>query len=135
MVFGASWDLTMIGLDVTEATLIDELFFDSLRRSGSKFGQFIARIIPFYQRFHATAYGYQNGSTNTHDPSAIMYLIDPTLFRVWQYSVQVPLDGVTAGSVIADRRGAFFTTPKVGCAMMVDSHRLLTVFRERLSAQ
>lgn len=134
MVFGASWDLTMIGLDVTEATLIDEPFFDDLRRSRSPFGQFVAKIVPFYQRFHATAYGYQNGSTNTHDPSAIMYLIDPTLFRIRHFSVQVPLDGITAGSVIADRRGTFFTTPKVGCAMMVDSHRLLTLFRDRLTA-
>jgi purine nucleosidase len=132
-VFGASWDLTMIGLDVTEATLIDEAFFDDLRRSRNPFGQFIAKIVPFYQRFHAAAYGYENGTTNTHDPSAIMYLIDPTLFKLRQYSVQVPVDGVTAGSIIADRRGTFFTTPKVGCAMMVDSHRLLTIFKQRLT--
>lgn len=133
MVFGAGWDLTMLGLDVTEATLIDEPFFTSLRESNNKFGQFVAKIIPFYQHFHHTAYGYMNGSTNTHDPSAIMYLIDPTLFRVRRYSVQVPTEGITAGSVIADRRNAHFNTPKVNCAMMVDSHRLLSVFKERLT--
>ncbi len=133
LVFGAGWDLTMIGLDVTEATLIDEAFFESLRASGTRFGEFIGRIAPFYQQFHSSAYGYQNGSTNTHDPSAIMYLVDPTLFRVRRYSVQVPVDGPSAGSVIADRRGSFYDTPKVGIATQVDSHRLLTIFRERLT--
>ncbi len=133
LVFGANWDLTMLGLDVTEATLIDEMFFDDLRRSGDPFGQFIGKIIPFYQRFHASAYGYQNGSTNTHDPSAIMYLIKPELFRIRRYSVKVPVDGVTAGSVIADRRGTFFTTPKVNCAMQVHSQELLSMFKARLT--
>jgi purine nucleosidase len=133
LVFGAGWDLTMIGLDVTEATLIDEAFFESLRTSGNRYGEFIGRIVPFYQKFHSSAYGYQNGSTNTHDPSAIMYLVDPTLFRVRRYSVKVPVDGPTAGSIIADRRGTFYETPKVGIATQVDSHRLLGIFRERLT--
>jgi uridine nucleosidase len=133
LVFGAGWDLTMIGLDVTEATLIDGPFFEDLAASGTKFGQFIAQIAPFYQRFHHSAYGYENGATNTHDPSAIMFLIDPTLFRVRRWSVKIPTEGVTAGSVIADRRGVFFNTPKVGCAMMVNSHRLLTEFKARLT--
>jgi purine nucleosidase len=133
LVFGAGWDIVMVGLDVTEATLIDEPFFEALRNSNNPFGQFVAKIAPFYQTFHHNAYGYENGSTNTHDPSAIMYLIDPSLFRLRRYSVVVPLDGPTAGSVIADRRGTFYTTPKVGCAMMVDSHRLLSMFRERLT--
>ncbi len=132
LVFGAGWDLTMVGLDVTEATLMDEPFFEALRASGAKFGQFIGSIVPFYQHFHHTAYGLMNGSTNTHDPSAIMYLLDPTLFRLRHYSVVIPVDGPTAGSVIADRRGSFYKTPKVACAMMVDSHRLLTEFKTRL---
>lgn len=75
-----------------------------------------------------------NGSTNTHDPSAIMYLIDPTLFRIIRYSVQIPTEGITSGSVITDRRGGFFATPQVGCAMMVNSHKLLAEFRARLSS-
>ena len=133
LVFGAGWDLTMVGLDVTEATLMDAMFFEELKNSGTRFGEFIARIAPFYQNFHHAAYGYENGSTNTHDPSAIMYLIDPTLFRVRRYAVKVPTEGVTAGSVIADRRGVFFNTPKVGCAIMVNSHRLLTEFKARLT--
>lgn len=132
LVFGAGWDLTMIGLDVTEATLMDEPFFEDLAASGTKFGEFIAQIVKFYQRFHHAAYGYENGSTNTHDPSAIMYLIDPTLFRLRRWSVKIPTEGVTAGSVIADRRGVFFNTPRVGCAMMVHSHRLLTELKARL---
>jgi uridine nucleosidase len=134
LVFGAGWDLTMIGLDVTEATLIDEPFFEALRLSKNRFGQFIGDIVPFYQGFHSAAYGLENGSTNTHDPSAIMYLVDPTLFRIRRYSVKVPVDGISAGSVIADRRGSFFDTPKVGIAMQVDSHRLLSIFKERLTS-
>ena len=134
LVFGTGWDLTMVGLDVTTAVHMDEAFFDELRRSGHPFGRFIGQIIPCYQQFHRERYGYENGAVDTHDPSAIAYLIDPTLFEGQDWSVVVPVDGPAKGTTIADRRGHFLTTPKVRCLMKVDEARFLEMFKARLIA-
>lgn len=133
LLFQADWDVTVAGLDVTQAVRMDDGFFGALRQSGSKFGGFIADIIPFYQKFHREQYGYANGGVDTHDPSAFAYLIDPSLFVGQRYSVVVPTEGVSAGTTIADRRGRFFTTPKANCLVQVDAPRFLQMFKERLT--
>jgi len=133
LLFSAGWDLTMAGLDVTEATLMDNSFFAELGRSKNKFGQFIAQIIPFYQKFHHERYGLINGKVHTHDPSAFACLIDPTLFTGKHWSIRVPVDGLSAGTTIADRTGHFYTTPKTNVLMKVDSERFLKMFAERLT--
>jgi uridine nucleosidase len=133
LLFNAGWDVTMAGLDVTAATLMDNGFFAALGQSPNKFGQFIASIIPFYQKFHRERYGLTDGKVHTHDPSAFAYLIDPSLFTGERWSVVVPVDGISAGTTIADRLGQFFTAPKTNCLMKVDSDRFLKMFRERLT--
>lgn len=134
LVFGAGWEMTMAGLDVTTAVRMDEAYFDHLRRAGGRYGRFIGEIVPCYQSFHRERYGYRNGEVDTHDPSAVAYLIDPTLFTAERWSIVVPTDGPAKGTTIADRRGLYLTTPKVNCLMQVDGRRLLDLFRSRLIA-
>ena len=134
LLFSAPWDVTMAGLDVTEAVILDNSFFKALGQSNNVFGQFIAQIIPFYQEFHRDRYGFENGATNTHDPSAIAYLIDPTLFKGERWSIRVPTEGLAMGMTMADRAGRFFDTPKINCLMHADAARFLRMFRERLTS-
>ena len=68
-----------------------------------------------------------------HDPCAIAYLIDPTLFEGEHWSIAVPLDGPAKGATIADRRGKFFTTRKVHCLLRGNEARLLSLFTQRLA--
>jgi purine nucleosidase len=133
LVFSAGWDLTMAGLDVTQEVLIGQPFFDALGFSSNRFGQFIARIIPHYQEFHRERHGFQNGETHTHDPSAIAYLIDPTLFEGMQCGVVVPTEGHARGITLADRSNHFYNGPKTNCLMKVDAPRFLQMFQERLT--
>ena len=133
LVFSAGWDITMAGLDVTQEVIINQRFFDALGRSHNHFGQFIAKIIPHYQKFHYERYGMENGATNTHDPSAIAYLIDPTLFEGVLCSVVVPTEGYARGVTMADRNNHFYTTPKTNCLMKVDAPRFISMFQERLT--
>ncbi|HEY3340370.1 MAG TPA: nucleoside hydrolase [Anaerolineae bacterium] len=130
----AGWHVTMAGLDVTQATQMDDDYFRGLAQSGDPFGVFVSRIVPFYQGFHRTWYGYERGAIDTHDPSAIAYVIDPTLFKGAYYSMQVPVDGPARGMTIADRRGMFYNTPKVHCLLHVESPRLLELFRQRITS-
>lgn len=78
--FNAGWHVTMAGLDVTQATQMDNAYFAALEESGDPYGRFICRIVPFYQQFHREWYEYKDGAIDMHDPSAIAYLIDLTLF-------------------------------------------------------
>ncbi|MCL5997003.1 MAG: nucleoside hydrolase [Chloroflexi bacterium] len=135
LLFSAGWPLTMAGLDVTQTTQMDNDYFAGLASSGDPLGQFVARIVPFYQEFHRSWYDYDNGAIDTHDPSAIAYLIDPTLFKAEHYSIVVPTDGPAAGMTTADRRGKFYNTPKVNCLMQVDSERFLRLYKERLTSR
>ena len=135
LVFGAGWPLTMAGLDVTQSVQMGSAYFARLAESGDPFGAFVARIAPFYQAFHRDWYSYVDGAVDTHDPSAIAYLIDPTLFEGQHWSVVVPVDGPAAGATIADRRGKFYTTPKTHCLMKVDVARFLRLFADRLTCR
>jgi inosine-uridine nucleoside N-ribohydrolase len=133
-VFTAGWPLTMVGLDVTMATVMDEAYLASLRTS--KFGGFIYDISRFYQQFHVLAHGLHG--CYTHDPSAIAYLIDPSLFTTEQGPVRVVSDGIAAGQTLMDRRREWLSQnewsdqPHVNVCVGVDSARLLELYRQRI---
>jgi len=133
MVFSAGWPLTMAGLDVTTAVRMDAPRFAALRDSASPLGRFVSQIAPRYQRFHRERYGYENGAVDVHDPSAIAYLIDPTLFASCEWRMVIPVEGPARGTTIADRRGHFLNTPPVNCLMAVDALRLLDMLQARLA--
>jgi inosine-uridine nucleoside N-ribohydrolase len=131
----AGWHVTMAGLDVTQATQMNDDYFRELAQSSDPLGMFVSHIVPFYQEFHRTWYGYEQGAIDTYDPSAIAYVIDPTLFKGAYYSMLVPTDGPAKGMTIADRRGKLYNTPKVHCLLHVESPRLLELFRQRLTCE
>ena len=135
LMFSAEWHITMAGLDVTQSTQMDDAYFAALTQSGDPFGGFVTRVAAFYQQFHREWHGYENGAVDTHDPSAIAYLIDPTLFVGEHYSIVVPVSGPAEGMTIADRRGKFYKTPKVNCLMQVDTPRLLELYKQRLTSE
>ena len=100
-VFTARWPmLTMVGLDVTEQVIMDEEYLRSLR--ASRTGAYIEEISRFYIDFYERANGLR--MCHTHDPSAIAYVIDPTLFRARVGPIRVVGDGLARGQTIWDRR-------------------------------
>jgi uridine nucleosidase len=136
IVLSADWEVTMAGLDVTHAVRMNNDYFASLSASGDPLAEFVAQVARFYQGFHEMRYGFKDGTVFTHDPTAIMYLIAPELFKVERYSLCVPVDGPAIGATIADRSGGrFYTTPKVNCLMGVDEPRFLQIYRERMTRE
>lgn len=134
-VFTASWPLTMIGLDVTMSTIMDEAYFDALRTNRT--GEFIYQISRFYQRFHYLTHNLQ--ACFTHDPSTIAYLIDPSLFTCEQGPIRVITEGIAAGQTLMDRRQEWLVPNEwsglmpVNVCVGVDSERLLTLYKERIA--
>jgi inosine-uridine nucleoside N-ribohydrolase len=133
-VFTAGWPVTMVGLDVTMATVMDQDYIASL--ATSRTGALINDICRFYLDFHHRLHGAY--AAHTHDPSAIAYLIAPELFTVEYGPVRVITEGLALGQTLWDRRGAWYApnawslSPPAGVCVGVDSTALLRLYAERI---
>jgi inosine-uridine nucleoside N-ribohydrolase len=138
MVFNAGWPVTMVGLDVTLQTVMTDDYLASLKASGSATAEFVYDISRFYRNFHHGLFGL--AGVHTHDPSAIAYVIDPTLFTVERGPIRVITEGLAAGQTLFDRRqqwhepNVWSDKPAVNVCLGVDSERLLALYRERITA-
>ena len=137
LVFRADWPLTMVGLDVTMKVIMSDEYLAALSSGGSTVGEFIYRISRFYLEFHGQAYGIQGA--HTHDPSAIAYVIDPTLFETRSGPVRVVTEGIAMGQTVMDQRGQWpeahpwTDIPAANVCLDVDSERLLKVYKRRIT--
>jgi uridine nucleosidase len=138
VVFRAGWPITMVGLDVTMKTIMTDGYLASLRSSGSRIGRFIYDISRFYQEFHTKAYGLEG--IHTHDPSAIAYVVDPSLFKTQPGPVRVITEGIAIGQTLMDQRRqwegkhAWTGIPAAHVCVDVDSERLLALYKNRVTA-
>lgn len=137
-VFTADWPVTMVGLDVTMQTVMDDAYMADLRASGSATAEFIYQISRFYRGFHDQDYGL--AGLHTHDPSAIAYVIDPTLFTTEPGPIRVVTEGIALGQTLMDRRqrwyqaNAWSNQPAVNVCLGVDSQRLLRLYYQCISS-
>ncbi len=111
-VFAAGWPLTLVGLDVAQRTVMSQAFFNELTAHRNPLTNFIARIVPFYLASYRRRYGL--AGVYTHDPSAIAYAIDPSLFRTERLPATSSFEGKS-----------------VEVCVEVESERLLNLFKER----
>ncbi|MFS1934270.1 nucleoside hydrolase [Vibrio splendidus] len=135
-VFTASWPVVIIGLDVTEESFFTSQYLDELRDDAGEVGQFIWDISRYYLKFYSDKVGMDG--CHVHDPSAIAYVIQPSLFTSRSGPVRVVTDGPAEGMTIqkADQRTymndewGLFPAQQVG--VQVDSVTLLSLYRETL---
>ncbi|MEZ8492804.1 nucleoside hydrolase [Vibrio splendidus] len=135
-VFTASWPVVIIGLDVTEESFFTSQYLDELRDDAGEVGQFIWDISRYYLKFYSDKVGMDG--CHVHDPSAIAYVIQPSLFTSRNGPVRVVTDGPAEGMTIqkADQRNymndewGLFPAQQVG--VQVDSDTLLSLYRDTL---
>lgn len=132
IVMAAGWPLTIVGLDVTEKTVMTPDYHQSLFNAGNPAVKLIERILPCYQSYFDKFEGL-NGSTYTHDPSAISYVINPDLFVTREAPVFVATDGRCFGQTAADWRGQWEERRPVKICVDVDSEGVLALIKERLT--
>lgn len=110
-VFNADWHLTMVGLDVTMRTTLDEGHRSRLSEGGT-IGQYMARILDFYFAFFAsTAFGERRGCL--HDTMAVAVAagtLVPALAPTLRASVNVN-EGIGRGQTVCDLRGMYMGFP------------------------
>lgn len=128
-VFGADWDVTMVGLDVTEKTQCTPANFAKLAEAAPIIGGFLEKASRFYFDFHEAKTGKR--SCFMHDPSAIIAVTDPDLFGYERHPITVICSGNEIGRTVtnpkADRRGTQI-------AMTVDSRTVGEIFMRYVAA-
>ena len=123
-IFAADWDVTMVGLDVTEKTQCVPADFEAIAAQSPVIGGFLNEATGFYFDFHEAKTGTR--SCFMHDPSAIMAITDPELFGFENTPISVVCEGEEIGRTVT---GADGRRPS-RVAMEVDSDAARRVFLE-----
>lgn len=95
IVFNASWDITMVGLDVTHKVLMSQEQLARFAKSSKVTAQHISKVLPLYVDFAHKVLG--KPGLYMHDPSAIAYMLNPSLFEVQRYPLKVATQGISRG--------------------------------------
>ncbi|MDP5052195.1 MAG: nucleoside hydrolase, partial [Congregibacter sp.] len=97
-VFGSGLPITIVGLDVTEETIMDESFIQTLRAQAGDAGAFIHDITRFYFDFYESINGTR--SCPMHDSSAVAYLLSPEHYQIETGPTRVVSEGIAMGQTI-----------------------------------
>ncbi len=135
VVLGASWSVTMVGLDVTHRINMRADHLDRYAAADDPVARHIARIVPHYRRYFESSYGIQG--IYVHDSSAIAYLLDPTLFRTERWPLRVETQGISRGKTWPGNGERplppWEGRPLVTCCVEVDGTRLVDLELARLT--
>ncbi|HUF57549.1 MAG TPA: nucleoside hydrolase [Thermohalobaculum sp.] len=94
-VFAADWPLTLVPLDVTTQVICTAADFAALSEARPGAGGFLNAAVQFYFGFHRRTRGFEG--CYMHDPSAVIRLTDPGLFRTEDIPLIVHTQGDDAG--------------------------------------
>ena len=107
-VFAADWEVTEIGLDVTQKVVCPHSDFSALVFDAPKIGKFLEQATDFYIKFYKEVVGIDG--CQMHDPITVIATIYPELFTYEYHPIQVCLDAYRVGetqiSNDASRRAA-----------------------------
>lgn len=136
IVFSAGWNVTMFGLDVTNAVPFSPAFVDMLEDKNTKLGGFVKQASQFYYDFYS-----QNREDRVcffHDAFPIAHLLQPELFELTEGHARVGTGPLDRGQTVVAPEG---TTPsplwtdarKIQVATKVDHAKLEALFIETYS--
>ena len=136
MVFTAPWKVTMIGLDVTTEVKLSDEMLSRIKAQNKTFGPFIWAISRFYADFHRQE--HITGGIYPHDPSAVVYLVEPGIYRTKQGPLRVVCEGIAVGQTIMAAYSYQFQQPPwkdqpmVTAAVTIDTNRFQNAIEQLL---
>ena len=99
-VFAAPWDITLVGLDVTETVRCNADDFAGLAAAAPVIGGFLNGAVQFYFQWHKSKPHYRHAAFEgcfMHDPTAVITVTDPDLFTIRETPIQVVTEGERIG--------------------------------------
>ncbi|MBQ8390499.1 MAG: nucleoside hydrolase [Oscillibacter sp.] len=130
MVFQAGFDITMVGLDVTQKAHLTSWHVDQLvKYAAPRHKAFAAYFRKAVDDVYFPFNRAQNNClehTPTHDPSALLYATDPSLYTTRKIRCRVECKGeFTRGMIVPDLREYPFEANFVNICVDVDGTRAL----------
>lgn len=113
LVLAADWDVTLVPLDVTMASVLEETHRQELLASSSPVAQALGEMLGYYFRFYEGIYG--RPCSAMHDPLAAALAVGavkPALAPVVRAAVDTS-DGPGRGQTVCDMRGLYAGFPPV----------------------
>ncbi|CAH2899796.1 MAG: Inosine-uridine preferring nucleoside hydrolase (EC [uncultured Paraburkholderia sp.] len=98
IVFGAAWPVAIVGLDVTQRTIMSQDYLASIRDRGGAAGQFVWDVSRHYEAFHQES--AQLNGIYVHDSSAVAYVRAPHLYTTRSGPVRVLTEGIAVGQTL-----------------------------------
>lgn len=133
------WEVVMVGLDVTDDTILTESDLKRLQ-AGSEQGRYIAAMMPFYMNFYSTK--LKQYACAAHSALTVAVVADPAIItKSEKFPVQVELAGkLTRGMTVVDRRGPnanaaldeWSSIPLTDVLLDVDRPRFREMFLSRI---
>ena len=87
IVFTSGIPITMVPLDVTHKAILPPSALESLRAVGTPVTDACVGMAEFYETYDVAKYGFEGAIM--HDPCAVAYLIDPSLFTSKRLSIGI----------------------------------------------
>ncbi|KAK7199115.1 nonspecific nucleoside hydrolase [Novymonas esmeraldas] len=102
IVFSESWQVTMVGLDLTRQALIVPEVVQRVREVGTKPAAVVVELMEYYGEVYRKR---RHMEAAMNDPCAVAYVIDPTVMTTERVPVHIELSGtLTLGMTVADFR-------------------------------
>jgi inosine-uridine nucleoside N-ribohydrolase len=131
-VFAAGLPLTMVGLDVTDRSVVTAKDVDGMR-DGGRIARFIVGAVDYYSRFHQDRYGAT--VTYQHDALAVAEAVTPGIVQTSRLYVEVECgQGPDRGTTVVDVNGVTGHVPNTDVALEFDHPRFVDLLVSRLSA-
>ena len=136
-VLGSGAQVSLVGLDVTHETIMNEAFIDTLARTAGDAGAFIHDITRYYFNFYAGISGARE--CPTHDSSAVAYLLHPALYDCVSAPVRVVSEGIAMGQSIMGENAqayvsdAWLDRPPCNVCTAVDGPAVVQLYLDTLA--
>lgn len=131
IVFGADWDVTMFGLDVTYDVPFMPTFMDKLAEKNTKLGGFVKDSSVFYTDFYSQ--GLEERVCFFHDAFPLAHMLQPELFEITEGYCRVSTDPLNKGQTSVAPEGStasplWLNAKKIKVATKVDHPKLEQLF-------
>ena len=150
IVFNAGWPITMVGLDVTEITLVTDEDVARLEQKPGPETTFAAAVLRFQIGTYKGTGIFHGGAV--HDALAVGQVVDSTILKTQDMRVDIETDGkFTRGMTVANRKNAIeknvpegdhlqsmgleAVQPNVHVAVGADSQRFVEMLITRISGK
>jgi len=135
IVFGADWSVTMVGLDVTEKTIMTAAQLAQFNNSSKPTTQHLSAIIPFYLDF--TRATNKLDGIFLHDPTTLAYLVAPEAFTTQAWPIRVETENFSRGKTWPARHinkwsSAWLNRPPVNVCVDIDGKKISQLILDRL---